>query len=82
MSKFGVSDIEQLKPWRLSDSFLGSKRTVGETLIKKNCDYIDVWMRIDGTPRWFGIRKDDLEEFLASDADKIMLEAQSNDNAE
>jgi hypothetical protein len=70
-----------LLPWALSGNLTGT-RTVGEVGFNKNGSALDIWIRIDGKPRWFAVQREALLLFLASSESEGRLDATSDGNAE
>ena len=74
-------DFLPTTPWR-SSYMITDTRTQGEIGFHKNGTALDVWLRIDGRPRWFAVEIDALKGFLASDDDGTVLRCESDGNAE
>lgn len=70
-----------LSPWRLS-YLLTNTRTVGEIGLNKNFDSLDIWIRVNGEPKWFAVPVGDVEDFLRSDHEAAVFRAESEGNAE
>ena len=71
----------KLNPWRLL-GLLTFTRTRGQVGLRKNGSMLDVWVRVDGTPRWIALSRRDVQDFLASDDVERVLYAESDGNAE
>ena len=72
----------KLQPWRRF-GVPTFTRTIGQLAFRKNGTMIDIWLRIDGKPRWFAVRSCDLVAFLADDTQKVaIMSAESDSNAE
>lgn len=54
--------ISQLRPWRR----YGTSRSTGEIVLRRNGDFVDLWLRVQGRPYWVGIPAAPLAEFIAS----------------
>jgi hypothetical protein len=76
-----VTTFSELLPWKVS-GVLTPTRTVGEVGLNKNGCALDIWIRIDGHPRWFAIQREELLLFLASADKEGRLDAESDGNAE
>jgi hypothetical protein len=61
---------------------LTNERTFGQVGFIKNGGSLDIWIRIDGRPRWFSVSRAELAAFLASDDKETILSAESNGNSE
>lgn len=72
----------KLKLWELS-GMLTNTRTVGEVGFNKNGSFVDIWIRVNGEPRWCAVDAKELQKFLADTEQKnIILRARSDGNAE
>ena len=63
-----MSVPDQLEPWRRGGMSAG--RSVGQIGLKANGSFVDIWIRVDGRPRWIGVRANGLRTFL-DDAESI-----------
>ena len=70
-----------LQPWRKS-GMLTWTRTVGQIGLRKNGGDLDIWIRVEGQPRWFALQLADVRRFLHSDEHDVVLQASSDGNAE
>lgn len=74
-------NVAKLKPWRQS-GVLTSTRTAGEVGFHRNGSALDIWIRVNGQPLWYGIDHDELLAFLNSDRTECKLFAASDNNWE
>lgn len=70
-----------LKPWQQS-CLLTPTRTTGQVAMRRNGTALDIWLRVDGQPRWFAVDMDEVVMFLNSGASAAVFAAQSDGNAE
>lgn len=57
-----MPDMTDMQPWRPSGMTEG--RTKGAIVLHMNGSFLDIWIRVDGKPRWFAVQTDRLREFL------------------
>lgn len=63
---------------------LTAERTIGEVCLRINGGELDIWLRVNGRPRWFAVEASMVRDFLrrAQWGDEIVLRAMSDGNAE
>jgi hypothetical protein len=61
---------------------LTATRTLGAIGFNKNGTSLDIWLRVNGEPRWFGVEISAVRGFLASDDKATLLWCDSEGNAE
>lgn len=71
----------KLELWRQS-GMLTFTRTFGQVGFRKNGNCLDIWIRVNGRPRWYAVYVPEIAQFLASDAKEVVLYAESDGNTE
>lgn len=73
--------LTRLKPWRRTN--LQHENTWGEIELRRQDDRLQIWILIDGTPRWFDVSRLEVIEFIMStDTSSRIFRAVSIGNAE
>jgi hypothetical protein len=76
-------NIKKLKKWKYS-GMLTPTRTHGSVGLVKNGNDLDIWIRVNGKPKWYSINLKEVETFLSksSKINEIILIAGSDNNSE